>query len=82
MEQENTKEVERKKTQVLKQYKKVDYIEREVRKAENKHIEAFAESQTIDIDELVAQAGLIHVSNLEKRANLAIVSEYKVRIFI
>merc|ERR1712232_725243 len=71
------KDIERKRTQVLKQYKKVDYIEREVRKVENKHINTFAESQTIDIDELIAQAEKIHVSNVEKRAQLGKTSEIK-----
>merc|ERR1711957_768506 len=71
------KEVEKKRVIVLKQYKKVDFIEREVRKVENKHIEAFSSAQTIDIDQLIEEAEKIHVSNIEKRAQLGKTSDYK-----
>jgi len=71
------KEVEKKRVIVLKQYKKVDFIEREVRKVENKHIETFSSAQTIDIDQLIEEAEKIHVSNIEKRAQLGKTSDYK-----
>ena len=72
------KEIEKKRTQIVKQFKKIDYIEREVRRSENKHLETFYQAQTIDIDQLIEEAEKLHVTNTDKRDKLIQTKETKV----
>jgi len=63
----------------LKQYKKLDYHEREVRKLENTKITAIYTlmNDNIDLKKLEADAQKIHQTNMEKRETLKLAEDMK-----